>query len=406
MYRCSGVLASGRHTVALVSLPCALLVATVVACTPQVELREVEVTREVRVLVQRDVSVEVTREVPVTREVQVIVEVDRPVENPFTREVVITREVPVTRIVTATPAPTATPTPVPTQAPAPTMAPSPTPTPTPTAEPPRSRFGNWQHEREFYGGREVSTFRNVATAYEPLRDPPELTFLCDHRGYRSMYIDWRHPVVGVIDTTISHYFSDPFDIYKQVDSAVLITDYARRLHAFVDGIRLNPRDASRFPELWRSIQREYDLSNLTSAEELLAVEEIEEPESSGADSSDDSQTDEKVTLSVNRGIVLIQLDFAVEIPELMARPGYRPSVRADIRSNWRVLPNQRTLMADGPIGSIHQSYQTIAPPRSADDSLRVLAASVAEPDQPVNLFAEWEVSELNRVLQHCRDLAN
>ena len=213
---------------------------------------------------------------PVTREVQVIVEVDRPVENPFTREVVITREVPVTRIVTATPAPTATPTPVPTQMPAPTMAPSPTPapTPTPTAEPPRSRFGNWQHEREFYGGREVSTFRNVATAYEPLRDPPELTFLCDHRGYRSMYIDWRHPVVGVIDTSISHYFSDPFDIYKQVDSAVLITDYARRLHAFVDGIRLSPRDASRFPELWRSIQREYDLSNLTSAEDLLAVEEI------------------------------------------------------------------------------------------------------------------------------------
>ena len=404
MYQFPGVLASGRHAVALVSLPCALLVATVVACTPQVELREVEVTREVRVLVQRDVSVEVTREVPVTREVQVIVEVDRPVENPFTREVVITREVPVTRIVTATPAPTATPT----QMPAPTMAPSPTPapTPTPTAEPPKSRFGNWQHEREFYGGREVSTFRNVATAYDPLTDPPELTFLCDHRGYRSMYIDWRHSVVGVIDTTISHYFSDPFDIYKQVDSAVLITDYARRLHIFLDNIRLSPRDASRFPELWRSIQREYDLSNLTSVEDLLETEEIIEPEDSDAESADDPETEEKVTLSVDRGIVLIQLDFAVEVPELMARPGYRPLVRADIRSNWRVLPNQRTLMADGPIGSIHQSYQTIAPPRSADDSLRILTASVAEPDQPVNLFAKWEVSELDRVLQHCRDLAN
>ena len=326
MYRFSGAFASGRHTVALASLPCALLAAAMVACTPQVELREVEVTREVRVLVQRDVSVEVTREVPVTREVQVIVEVDRPVENPFTREGPVTREVPVTRIVTATPRP-----------PRPRR---------PSDASACANHGPLSHSHANTNtncGTAQITVRQLATrgvnSTAGARSPPFATspprtspyrpsgthLLCDHRGYRSMYIDWRHSVVGVIDTTISHYFSDPLRHLPAGRLRVLITDYAPGSTPFVDGIRLNPRDASRFPELWRSIQREYDLSNLTSAEDLLAVEEIEAPEDSGADSSDDSETEGKITLSVNRGIVLIQLDFAVEVPELMAQPG-SPSV--------------------------------------------------------------------------------
>ncbi len=383
------------------ALACILLVISFVACSPQVEFRNVEVTRqvpvtrEVPVTVEHTSTVEVTREVPVTREIPVTVQVLTTVETPVTRKVEVTSEVPVTRIVAATPRPTATPLP-------PTPVPTPVPTPAPPAS--QSKLGNWRLEQDFHARREVAIFRNDAIFHEPLPDPPELVFLCDNRGYRSMYIDWRHPVIGVIDTSITPYASDPFDIYRQVDANVLLSDYARRLHKFVDGIRLQPRDNGRFADLWRVIQREYDLHDLTSAEDLLAYQDMEEPEETGA--PDDTNADDEIILSPNRGTALIQLDFVVEIPRFLREDWYRPSVRANIRSNWRVLPNQRTLMGDGPIGSVNQAYQSIAPPSSDEDSLRVITASVAEPDQPVDLFAKWEVTGLDRALEHCRDFGN
>ena len=112
-----------------------------------------------------------------------------------------------------------------------------------------SRFGSWQYDQDFHALRTVSTFRNVATFHDPLPDAPVLTFLCDDRGYRSMYIDWRHPVVGVLDTSLSPYASDPFDIYREVDANILLADYARRLHEFVTGVRLDARDCRHPREL-------------------------------------------------------------------------------------------------------------------------------------------------------------
>ena len=356
-------------------------------------------TREIPVTVIQTETVEVTRQVPVIREVPVTVEVVKTVEVPVTRDVVkeieVTREVPVTPTATPTPQPAVSPTP------SPTAVPVPTPTPTPAPTPPPSRFANWELDHDFHAGREVSIFRNSATVHEPLPDPPVLTFLCDNRGYRSMYIDWRHPVVGVLDTILSPYSSDPFDIYRQVDAEFLLADYARRLHEFVTGVRLDPLDSGQFRDLWRQIQRDYDLSELTSADDLIVLEEPEEPEENG-----NANQEEEIILSANRGSALIQLDFAVETHRFLREEWYRPSVRASIRSDWRVLPNQRTLMGDGAIGSISQSYRSIGPPRSEEESHRVITATIAEPEQPVAMFAKWEVTEMDRVLQHCRGLQN
>ena len=65
-----------------------------------------------------------------------------------------------------------------------------------------------------------------------------------------------------------------------------------------------------------------------------------------------------------------------------------------------------TLMGASAIGSISQSYRTIGPPRSEEDSQRVITATIAEPEQPIAMFAKWEVTELDRILEHCRGLQN
>lgn len=387
------IVASTLFLPALAAL--AVLVSAGCAAEPQVErvevTREIPVTREVPVTVERTKTIEVTREVPVVREVPVTVEVIKTVEVPVTREVI--KEIEVIREVPVTPA--VTPTPEPTMVASPTPSATPVPVPASTPSPANPRFGSWEMESGFFAGRTVSTFRNLSTSYDPLPDSPVLTFQCDNRGYRSMHIDWRHPVVGVLDTSLSPYVSDPFDIYRKVDAEILLADYARQLHAFVDGMRLNPQDAGRFRELWREIQRRYELSELTSPEDLIVLEEPEE--------DPDQQVEAEPVLSANRGSALLELEFSVEIPKYMGEEWYRPSVRANIRSDWRVLPNQRTLMGDSAIGSIHQSYQSIAPPRSEEDSLRVITATVYEPEQPVGLSAKWEATGLDRILEHCRE---
>ena len=368
-----------------------LTVGVLAACSPQIEYRDIEVTREVDVVREVPVTVETVRDVEITREVPVTVETVRNVETTVTREVEITREVPVevpvTRIATATPGPTTTPT-VTTSAPEPTVAAA-TPTPAPTVMPtptpaPKSKFDSWQIEHGVHAGRTVSIFRNSAISHDPLPDAPTITFLCDDRGHRSMYIDWRHPVVATVDTSLSSYVSDPFDVYRQVDADTIIVDYAQRLHEFMAGIRLAPQEKGRFDDLWRSIGRDYDLGTST-ADEFLTQ-------------------DERAEVSVNRGKALVQLDFAVEDPKRVGQDSYRPFVRAEIQSDWRVLPSQRTLMADGPIGSVKQSYEAIAPPQSQDDHLRILTAEIREPDQPVAMAATWEITGLDKMLEHCKRL--
>ena len=95
-----------------------------------------------------------------------------------------------------------------------------------------------------------------------------------------------------------------------------------------------PRDSGRFRELWRQIQRDYDLSELTRPENLIELEEPEEPE-------DNANTDqeEKIILSANRGSALIQLDFAVETPSFPER-GLVPPVSASNHQKRLARPAQ------------------------------------------------------------------
>ena len=195
-----------RIKTGIIATSAVLLVAA--ACAGQPETIEVEVTREVPVTVAIPQTVAVTREVPVTQEVPVTVVVPRTVE--VTRQVSVpqtvevTREVPVTRATMATPtpvvAPTASPTDAPTPAPTPTptMAPTVSPTPTPTPAPPETtQFGSWTMEDpEHYGSREIHKFENVAIDQQTGDQPPVLTYQCDTRGGRTMYIEWRHPITA------------------------------------------------------------------------------------------------------------------------------------------------------------------------------------------------------------------
>ena len=63
-------------------------------------------------------------------------------------------------------------------------------------------------------------------------------------------------------------------------------------------------------------------------------------------------------------------------------------------------------MGDGPIGSANPSCQAIAPPMSEEDGFRVLIPSVTEPEQPVDLFAKWEVTGFDDAPEHRRDFRN
>ncbi len=369
---------------AQVALAAALIVAVAVGCanppaTLEIEVtREVEVTREIPATVQTVRTVEVTREVSTVREVPVTVEVVRTVEVPreveVTRQVEVTREVPVTRPVAATPTPAPTPTPTPEHA------------PTPTTVPQRPRFAGWRMEEEVHSGVDVFAFRNVAVAHEPLPLPPVATILCDTRGRRLMYIDWGHPLIGSLATSIGPYETEPFEVYKQADAAYILEDYARDLHRFVDGLNLPRARHAEFTQLWRNIQQMFDLAQHSAPDNLFP----RDPPQIGEEQA------------VNYGAVLVELDFAVEIPptdttDWRVNPG-----GATIRSTWRVLPNQRTLMGPAALGDLRPSYAAIAPPNSEREQLRTMTARVWEPEQPVTLFAKWEITDLDRVLDHCQ----
>ena len=362
-----------------------------VACSAPPEVREVEVTREVPVAhkipvtVETVKTVEVTREVSVGREVPVTVEVVRTVAVPQTvgipQTVEVTREVLVTRIVADTPAPTMAGTLV--EPPTATPAPAPTLTATPTVR--KSRFGSWQMGQTFYGSGELLSFRNAAVDHETVSDAPILTFLCHSRGYRSMYIDWHHPVLGSLQTSLSRYTSDPFEIYRHDNARSVLADYARQLHKFVSDVHLSRADRARFEELWRDRQEKFDLDKSSTPSVVYP---------------NDPQEDEEV--GVNRGPVLVELEFGVEIPEAKRGDWYRPPISASIISHWRALSNDRTLMGDGPIGELKMSYLQIL--ESEETSFRMMTATIKEPEQIVPLVAKWEISGLLRVMDRCKEI--
>jgi len=229
-----------------------------VGCASPPETVEVEVTREVPVTQEVPVTVPVTvetvrtvtatREVPVTQEVPVTVVVPQTVE--VTREVLVpqtvevTPQAPVTRsaAVSPTPAvtPTASPVDTPTATPPPAMTPMASSTPTPgPAAPEATRFGSWTlDEQQHHEGFEIHRFQNEALEQTGVQ-PPTLTYQCDTRGGRTMYINWRGPITaGSSDRPSAS--RDPFSQYRDIPYYALL-EYAGGLLEFVDDLRLTPQ---------------------------------------------------------------------------------------------------------------------------------------------------------------------
>ena len=372
----------------LIAMTVLALAVPSIACTAPTEIREVEVTREVSVIQEIPVTVEVLRDVEVTREVTVPQEVPVTVETirdvEVTREVVtverveVTREVPVTRLVeTADPVvPTTEPTsaqaittPSPEPTPAPTLA-AETPTATPT--PSQSRFGYWTMSNVTYGNAEMTVFQNTAQDYQSGPQPPILSYYCDTRGGRAMYIDWHHTLAGA-ETGINIYAEDPFREYRDNDLYAII-DYADSITEFVDELELSRSEQRKLEENWNRIRLEW-LGHQTTATDLI------------------DRMDTK-----NHRSVWIELVFFEEPDKVGIRYGY-PQL-GELAANWIVL-SDRTQMNHSSIGELRSAHRNSFVRAS---KRQMMSATVRVPEQPIIGAAKWNISGLNNIFGYCRGI--
>lgn len=373
-----------------------LVIAAAVGCTAQPAVREVEVTREVPVTKEVPVTVqvvdtvEVTREVKEVREIPVTVEILRTVEVTRAPQTVeVTREVPVTRIVAAAPTVVAndasaellTPTPLangmgPTPAATPAVVEK-SPTPTPSAPAADVRFGSWRMELEQYGGLEVYSFRNPAVAHETPSEVPVLTYQCDTRGRRALYVDWYQPV-STAYSQVPRYSDDPFEQYRD-DDLDAIAGLAGSLLELMDDLALDRGGVSARDEMWKRLDRRWQL-NPESSHDL--VDRLRERNHQG---------------------VSIVLDFYVQPSDPSRWNRYGPPIAASIDDTWIVLSNLRTQASASAVGELQRAYRDVSPPSviSASSPLMV-AATVTSPEQPVEIVAKWEISGFQKITSYCR----
>ena len=363
------------------------------ACADQPTVREVPVTREVPTTVETVRTVEVTREVPVTQEVRVpvevpkTVEVTRVVQVPQTVEV--TRDVPVTRIVVATPSPMPAATPIaatPAAAmatPAPTPAVAPTPEPPPTATPsPKSssRFPEWTMTTEQLHDRKLVTFRKQAAGYGVLPEAPSLIYRCDTRGQRALYVDWRHPIVTG-GHNIGQYSEDAFREYRN-DYLSALLDYTDGLIDFTGDLNLSQWEQRDLDDLWKKVVSDW----------LRVYDEPIEP----------ANLTEYVR-DVTDGRATIRLDFYREMTTETGDPR-PPHILQSITGHWFVS-HHHTRMSN--IGELRPAYRDAFGSQPPDDERHyVIRATAEEPEQPIDVLAEWHVDDLLNVMAHCERAAN
>ena len=373
----------------IIATTAALLLASV-GCAGQPETIEVEVTREVPVTQEVPVTVETvrtvttTREVPVTHEVPVTVVVPQTVE--VTREVSIpqtvevTREVAVTRAAT-TPDPSVAPTASPSDTPAATPTVAPTPTP-----PETTQFGIWiLDEQQHYGGREIYRFRNEALHQTGVL-PPMLTYQCDTRGGRTMYIDWRHPVTAESSDRPSS-SRDPFSQYRDIPYYALL-EYADGLLEFVDNLQWTPREQDDFDEIWDKVEDRWFIGQ--GASHLAA----------------DPTPDMLVDLLRDRThrSVRISLAFYQEFIDPEKEGEYGPPSLADIGGEW-ILLSDRTQINGGSMGELRQAIRGLySVPFNETTKRMVMTATISTPGQPIVTVAKWDVRGIRLVMSHCETI--
>ncbi|MCY4560243.1 MAG: hypothetical protein OXF79_28580 [Chloroflexi bacterium] len=365
--------------------------------TIEVEVtREVPVTQEVPVTVETVRNVEVTREVPVTQEVPVTVVVPQTVE--VTREVlvpqtvVVTRQVSVTRsAATATPvpsvAPTAEPADVAAETPTPAATPSAAPTPTPTSPAPEpTRLGSWTlDEQQHHEGFAIHRFRNEALEQTGVRSPT-LTYQCDTRGGRTMYINWRDPITaGSSDRPSAA--RDPFSQYRDIPYYALL-EYAGGLLEFVDDLRLTPREQEDLDEIWDHMEDRWFIGQ-------------------GASHLPSDPTPENlVDLLRDRThrSVRIGLAFYQELIDPEKGSKYGPPSLADIVGDWIVL-SDRTQINNGSMGELRQAIRNLySIPVNETGKRMVMTATIYGPGQPMVTVAKWDVRGIRLVRSHCESI--
>ena len=396
-------------TVLIVAAMTMLLAA--VGCTAQPEIREVEVTREVPVTqevpvtVEKVQTVEVTREVPMVEEVPVTVIVPQTVE--VTREVKsvetveVTREVPVTRVVQATPSvtpamtgptveptattpdPTVSPTDTPTATPASTVTPTVSVTPAPTNEQ-SSRFRSWEMQSTNYGDREIYRFRNTSIDYTFGGPAPTITYWCDTRSGRAMYINWHRPITTTASTVPSS-ARDPFSQYRDIPFYALV-EYADDIRAFVDDLDLSDREQRAADEIWDEVKDRWFVGPGTPTE--LA---------------NDPMPGNLVDLLENRThrSVGISMDFFDEriVPD--QRFPHGPPSLATIAGTWIVL-SDRTQINSASLGELRRTIRRAYLPQFATPGTRpMMRATVTRPDQAAVIVAKWDIAGIRQVLSHC-----
>ncbi len=382
----------------IIAVSAAILLAAV-GCGGQPATIEVEVTREVPVTQEVPVTVETvrtitaTREVPVTQEVPITVVVPQTVE--VTREVAVpqtievTREVPVTRASEATPAPSVAPTAsladTPTAPPPPTVTPTVSPTSTPPAPEP-TRFGSWTlDEQQHHEGFEIHRFRNEALEQTGVQ-PPTLTYQCDTRGRRTMYINWRDPITaGSSDRPSAA--RDPFSQYRDIPYYALL-EYAGGLLEFVDDLRLSTRDQDDLDEIWDKVEDRWLVGQGASHLD--------------ADPTPDALVDllrDRTHRSVRIGLAFYQESID---PENKSK--YGPPSLADIVGDWIVL-SDRTQINDGSMGELRQAIRGLySVPVNETGKRMVMTATITAPGQPIITVAKWDVEGIRLVRSHCESI--
>ena len=360
----------------------------VVGCAGQPEIREVTrevpVTQQVPITVETVQTVEVTRVVPATQQVPVTVVVfqDIPVTVEVTRavEIVKTIEVPVTRIVAPTPVPSPakapttvpdTPTPIPTA----TMPPAPTATPIPAQSSP---FDGWSMQTERYGDREFVMFHKPAVAYGTLPKAPLLTYQCDTRGNRALYINWPSPIVTG-GPELGRYSPDPFKEYRN-DRLTALLEYADDLIEFTGDLTLDRRQQTDLDDLWEQVRKRwlYGYDATITPDNLL-----------------------KHARSLTYGQAIINLDLYLETTDPDKRSPYGPPVLETISGNWFVSHHHARMHA-GTLGELRPAYRRAFPSEfPVIDTQPVVIVTVMEPTQPTEVVAKWRIGDLLKVMAHC-----
>ena len=375
----------------ILSVPIILMAFVITACAQDPQIVTNEVTREIPVTVETLQTVEVTRQVPVTVEIERQTEVTRIVET--TREVPITRLIEITPIgaaqqvaptgsvsasptppatETVTPEPDATPTRAVAVPPTPTIGPSPTPAPEPD-----TRFVSWQLQPlKHIGDVSIASFENTAREWQSSASKPIMTFECDSRSRRSLYIDWDFP----LSTNASHIFrytDDPFGQYRDDDLDALV-DMAGKMLTFINEVEFYRADSGKLDQIWKSLQTRWQLDPENATNLVQRIEER------------------------NHRSVLILSAFFTHRKDHEASLKYGPTWIDEISSTWVMLPGHRTQMDRGDVGNLRRIYRNIdASVPFSSDTERLLVATVREPQQVTPIMAEWEISGLDKVLQHC-----